>query len=93
MYLFRACNLMPTQRNISRYCFHPNHYIIHGQVRKAYEMALRFNPAHPNALDNMERFFWGPEKDLKRKDQKHVADLPSAPPVDFSGWYQSFDLA
>lgn len=27
------------------------------QVREAYEAALRFDPAHPNALENMQRFF------------------------------------
>ena len=28
------------------------------QVRKSYENALRLDPAHPNALENMRKFFW-----------------------------------
>jgi tetratricopeptide (TPR) repeat protein len=31
------------------------------KVREAYENALRFDPAHPNALENMHKFFWSQE--------------------------------
>ena len=76
------------------------HTHTHTQVREAYESALRFDPAHPNALENMQRFFWSeeaPGKEQPRTHEQHpppaaasrsVSDLPTAPPKDFGvgGW-------
>ena len=76
------------------------HTHTHTQVREAYESALRFDPAHPNALENMQRFFWSEEAQGKEQPRTHeqppppaaasrsVSDLPTAPPKDFGvgGW-------
>ena len=46
------------------------------QVRQAYENALRFDPAHPNALENMHKFFWSQDRQHSQGSQATVPSLP-----------------
>jgi hypothetical protein len=58
-------------------------------VRSAYEAALRFDPAHVNALDNMHRFFPGwqhetpAQKSLgEQRVRKHIERIQHNLPPD-----------